>query len=119
MQDAARSTLLRGPWRQLHAQIAKALEAHFPQLMDSQPELLAQHYAEAGLIEKSIAYRGKASKRSAARSAMAEAAAQFQKGWDQLTLLPDTPERQRGVARTGVIGTLEGSVNHSPTPKRA
>ena len=71
----------------------EALEAHFPQLMDSQPELLAQHYAEAGLIEKSIAYRGKAGKRSAARSAMAEAAAQFQKGWVQLTLLPDTSER--------------------------
>ena len=38
---------------------------------------------------------GAAGHNSAARSAMAEAAAQFQKGLDQLTLLPDTPERQR------------------------
>ena len=63
--------------------------------MDSQPELFAQHYAEAGLVEKSVACWGKAGRRSAARSAMAEAAAQFQKGLDQLALLPDTRERQR------------------------
>ncbi|HXO89285.1 MAG TPA: tetratricopeptide repeat protein, partial [Stellaceae bacterium] len=60
-----------------------------------QPELFAQHYAEAGLVEKSVACWGKAGRRSAGRSAMAEAAAQFHKGLDQLALLPDTPERQR------------------------
>ena len=95
VQDTAYSTLLRGPRRQLHARIAEALTAHYPELMDSQPELFAQHYAEAGLIEKSAAYWGKAGHGSAARSAMAEAAAQFRKGLDQLALLPDTPERQR------------------------
>jgi predicted ATPase len=63
--------------------------------MDTQPELFAQHYAEAGLAEKSVAYWSKAGHRSAARSAMAEAAVQLQKGLDQLTLLPDSPERQR------------------------
>ena len=95
VQDAAHGSLLRSTRQQLHAQIAEALEAHSPELMDSQPELFAQHYAEAGLVEKSVAYWGKAGQRSAARSAMAEAAAQFQKGLDQLALLPDTPERQR------------------------
>jgi predicted ATPase len=63
--------------------------------MDTQPELFAQHYAEAGLVEKSVASWGKAGRRSAARSAMAEAAAQLQKGLDQLALLPDTPQRRR------------------------
>src|SRR5262249_40090944 len=95
VQDAAHSTLLRGPRRKLHAQIAEALETHFPELTDTQPVLLAQHYAEARLVEKSVAYWGKAGRRSAARSAMAEAGAQFYKGLDQLALLPDTPERQR------------------------
>jgi DNA-binding winged helix-turn-helix (wHTH) protein len=61
----------------------------------SQPELFAQHYAEAGLTEQSVACWGKAGRRSADRSAMAEAAAQYQKGLDQLALLPDSPERQR------------------------
>ena len=95
VQDAAHGSLLRSTRQQLHAQIAEALETHSPELMDSQPELFAQHYAEAGLVEKSVACWGKAGHRSAARSAMAEAAAQFQKGLDQLALLPDDPERQR------------------------
>jgi predicted ATPase len=63
--------------------------------MDSQPELFAQHYAEAGLVEKSVIYWSKAGRRSAARSAMAEAAAQLQKGLGQLALLPVNRERQR------------------------
>jgi predicted ATPase len=95
VQDAAHDSLLRNVRQQLHAQIAEALEVHSAELMDSQPELFAQHYAEAGLIEKSAAYWGKAGYRPAGRSAMAEAAAQFQKGIDQLALLQDTPERQR------------------------
>jgi class 3 adenylate cyclase/predicted ATPase len=95
VQDAAHSSLLRSSRQQLHAQIAEALETHSPELIESQPELFAQHYAEAGLVEKSVACWGKAGHRSTARSAMAEAAAQLQKGLDQLALLPDTPERQR------------------------
>jgi predicted ATPase len=95
VQDTAYGTLLRRTRQQLHARIAEALETQFPELMDTQPELFAQHYAEAGFVEKSVAYWGNAGRRSAARSATAEAAAQFQKGLDQLALLPDTPERQR------------------------
>jgi class 3 adenylate cyclase/predicted ATPase len=95
VQDAAHASLLRSTRQQLHAHIAEALEAHTPELMDTQPELFAQHYAEAGLVVKSVACWGKAGHRSAARSAMAEAAAQYQKGLDQLALLPDIPERQR------------------------
>jgi predicted ATPase len=95
VQDAAHGSLLRSSRQQLHAQIAEALEAGSPEVMDSQPELLAQHYTEAGLVEKSVVCWGKAGHRSAARAAMAEAAAQFQKALDQLAFLPDDLERQR------------------------
>jgi class 3 adenylate cyclase/predicted ATPase len=95
VQDAAHGSLLRSPRQQLHTQIAEALETLSPELIENQPELFAQHYAEAGLVEKSVAYWGKAGHRSAARSAMVEAAAQLQRGLEQLALLPDTPERQR------------------------
>ena len=95
VQDAAHSSLLRKARQQLHALIAGALEADSPDIMENQPELLAQHYTEGGLVEKAVAYWGKAGQRSATRSAMAEAAAQLQKGLDQLALLPDTPERRR------------------------
>jgi predicted ATPase len=95
VQDAAHGSLLRGNRQLLHAQIAETLETQSPELMDNQPEVLAQHYTEAGLVEKSVACWGKAGRRSATRSVMAEAASQFQKGLNQLELLPDTPERQR------------------------
>jgi len=94
VREAAYGTLLRRARQQLHAQVADTLEAQSPELMDTQPELFAQHYAEAGLVEKSAICWGKAGHRSAARLAMAEAAAQFQKGLVQLALLPDNPERQ-------------------------
>jgi predicted ATPase len=95
VQDAAHGSLLRSARQQLHAQIAETLETHSSELMDTQPEQLAQHYAEAGLVEKSVACWGKAGHRSAARSAMEEAVAQFHKALDQLALLPDNPERRR------------------------
>jgi len=94
VQDAAQGSLLRSARQQLHQRIAEALEIHCPELMENQPGLFAQHYAYAGLVEKSIEYWGNAGRRSVARSAMAEAAGQFQKGLDQLVLLPDTRERQ-------------------------
>ncbi len=59
VQDTAYGSLLRGPRRQLHARIAEALETHSPELAATQPERLAQHYAEAGLAEKSFLYSGK------------------------------------------------------------
>jgi predicted ATPase len=95
VQDAAHGSLLRNSRQQLHAQIAEALEALSPELMESQPELFAQHYTEAGLVEKSVVYWGSAGRRSVARSAMAEAAAQLKKALDQLALLPEDPDRQR------------------------
>jgi len=95
VRDAAHGSLLRSARQQLHAQIAEALEAQSPETKENQPELFAQHYTEAGLIEQSVAYSGKAGHRSVARSAMAEAAAQFQKGLEQLAMLPDNFERRR------------------------
>jgi len=86
--------------------------------MDSQPELLAQHYAEAGLIEKSAAFWGKAGHRSAARSAMAEAAAKFQKALDQLALLPDSPLRQRQeLELCSALGAVLNAVKGNAAPE--
>ncbi len=95
LQDAAQETLLRSRRRELHARIGAVLQERFPETAEQQPALLAYHFSEAGLVEEAVAYWGKAGRRSAGRSAMAETAAQFQKGLDQLALLPDTPERRR------------------------
>ena len=74
MQDAAYGTLLREPRRALHARIAETLESQFPEIAENQPELLARHCTEAGLIEKAARLWGKAGQRSLARSALVEAA---------------------------------------------
>ena len=60
VQDAAYGTLLREPRRALHARIAESLESQFAQIAENQPELLAHHCTEAGLIEKAASYWGKA-----------------------------------------------------------
>jgi len=95
VQDAAYSSLLRTTRQELHRRIAEALESLSPELIDSQPELFARHYIEAGLVEKSVFYLSKAGHKSVARAAIVEAAAHFQKGLEQLALLPNRPERQR------------------------
>jgi predicted ATPase len=118
VQDAAHGSLLRSSRQQLHAQIAAALETHSPELMDNQPELFAQHYAEAGLVEKSVAFWGKAGHRSVARSAMAEAAAQFRKGLDQLALLPEDRERlQQELEFCSALGAVLRAVKGQAAPE--
>jgi len=118
VQDAAHGSLLRNARQHLHAQIAEALAAHSPEIVESQPELLAQHYAEAGLVEKAVVFWGKAGHRSVARSAMAEAAAQFQKGLDQLALLRDIPERrQKELELSSALGAVLNVVKGSGAPE--
>jgi predicted ATPase len=95
IQDAAYGTLLREPRRALHTRIAEALESQFAEIAESQPELLARHWTEAGLIEKAAGFWGKAGQRSLERSALVEAIAQFTRALDQIATLPATPVLRR------------------------
>jgi class 3 adenylate cyclase/predicted ATPase len=95
VRDAAYSTLLREPRRALHARIAETLESQFPEISETQPELLARHYTEAGQIEKAAALWGKAGLRSAQRSALVEAAEQLRRALDQTATLTATPALRR------------------------
>ena len=95
VQDAAYGTLLREPRRALHARIAETLESQFAEIAENQPELLARHFTEAGLVDKAAAQWGKAAHRSLERSAMVEAVVQFTTARDLVASLPSTPERRR------------------------
>ena len=95
VQDVAYGTLLREPRRALHARIAETLESHFPEIAESQPELLARHCTEAGLIEKAAGLWGKAGQRSLERSALVEAVEQLTRALDQIATLPATPVLRR------------------------
>jgi predicted ATPase len=90
VRDAAYGTLLREPRRAVHARIAEALESQFADIADNQPELLARHCTEAGLIEKGAGLWGKAGQRSLERSALVEAVGQITRALDQIATLPAT-----------------------------
>jgi len=90
VQDTAYSTLLRERRRALHTRVAEVLETQFAEIAESQPELVARHYTESGLIEKSAAFWAKAGRQSVARSAFAEAIAQLNRALDQIATLPTT-----------------------------
>jgi predicted ATPase len=102
VQDAAYGTLLREPRRALHAHIAETLESQFAEIAESQPELLARHCTEAGLIEKAAGLWGKAGQQSQARSALVEAVAQLTRALELIATLPGTPELRREQIRLQV-----------------
>jgi hypothetical protein len=62
--------------------------------VDTQPEVLVRHCAEAGLVEKAVGYWLKSGQRTVARWALIEAAARLRKGLDLLSRMPDGPARQ-------------------------
>jgi predicted ATPase len=95
VQDAAYGTLLREPRRVLHGRIAETLESQFADIAESQPELLARHCTEAGLIEKAAGLWGKTGQRSLARSALIEAIEQLTRALDHIAALPATPALRR------------------------
>ena len=95
VRDAAYESLLKSKRQQLHARIAQVLEEHFPDMAETEPELLAQHCTEAGLSKRAVDYWYKAGQFAIRRSATAEAVAQLTKGLAALEGLSDGPERRR------------------------
>ncbi len=93
IQDTAYQSLLKSKRQQLHQHIAQVLEAQFSVTKETQPELLAHHYTEAGLIAQAIPYWQQAGQKAVAHSANAEAISHLRKALDLLNALPDTPER--------------------------
>ena len=95
IQDAAYQSLLKRTRQQYHQQVAKLLEERFPDVVSSQPELLAHHYAEANCPAEAIGYWLRAGEASAKQSANVEAIDQFRKGLELVAALSDPRERDR------------------------
>jgi len=93
VRDAAYGTMLRSRRRQLHSSIAQALVEQFPALADSQPEIVALHYTEAGLATEAIGYWRKAGKLAAGRGAFAEAQQAYQAALSILLAMPSSSDR--------------------------
>ena len=120
VQDAAYGTLLRGPRRILHARIADTFERQFADIAETQPEILAHHCTEAGLIEKAAGLWGKAGHRSLARSALVEGIEQLTRALGQIATLPGTPvlRRDRIKLQVAIITPLLHEDMRRQKPKR-
>jgi predicted ATPase len=98
IQDIAYESLLKSTRQHYHQRIAQVLEESFPETIQTQPELLAHHYTEAGLIEKAVPYWYHAGQNAIQRSAHVEAISHLTGGLELLKALPETPQRlQREV----------------------
>ena len=95
VRDEAYACLLRDQRRQIHARVAATLQSQFPEVVAVQPQLMAQHCAEAGLDEKAVGYWLIAGRQALARSNMTEAASQLGRGLELVSGLPDSAQRRR------------------------
>jgi predicted ATPase len=89
VQDAAYGSLLRRTRQKLHSRIAKVLEERWPDVVETQPELLAHHFTQAGLVEPAADYWQRAGERAFRRSAAAEATGHLAKSIELLRTLPE------------------------------
>ncbi len=93
IRDVAYLSLLRCTRQHYHQQVAELLEVRFPEVVETQLELVAHHYTEAGLAEPAVGYWQQAGERAIRGSAYAEAIAHLTQAVDLLATLPETPER--------------------------
>jgi predicted ATPase/serine/threonine protein kinase len=93
IQDAAYQSLLRRTRREYHRRIAQMLATQFPEWAETQPELLAHHYTEAGELELAIDFWAKAGERANLRSANMEAISHLSQALRLLRGLSDAAQR--------------------------
>jgi class 3 adenylate cyclase/predicted ATPase len=113
VQEAAHESLLLKERRDLHARTAEALQRHFPKMAESQPELLAHHYAQAGNVERALLLWMSAGRLSIERCAFLEATSQLRIALGSLANLSPSAERDEWeldvqMALGGAITAISG-----------
>jgi len=105
IQETAYQSLLRSTRQQHHQRIAQVLAERFPETAETQPELVAHHYTEAGLREQAVVYWQRAGQHASDRSAHLEAVSHFTTGIELLKTLPETPAHtQHALTLHGALG---------------
>jgi urea ABC transporter urea binding protein len=93
LQEAAYNSLVKSKRQEFHRRIAEVLETRFAPTVETQPELLAHHWTEAGVADKAARYWLTAGVRSRQRFADVEAIGHLTKGLALLATLTESPER--------------------------
>ena len=95
VQETAYNALLRPRREEIHGRIARTLASDFPEVMEANPELIADHYTEAGLDEEAVEFWREAGDLAVARSAPKEAIAHLGQALALLKRFPASPHRSR------------------------
>lgn len=95
IQDAAYGSILKKKRREIHQRIASALEQHFPDVVESQPELLAHHFSEAFQHQQAIQYWLRAGKSAQSGWNHVEAIAHLQRGLAAVESITDPVLREQ------------------------
>lgn len=95
LQDTAYESLLKSRRRDTHKRIASVLEGQLTEMAENEPELVAYHLTAAEMPERAIPYWEEAGRRSAERSANAEALGHLREALKAIRSLPENAERER------------------------
>jgi class 3 adenylate cyclase/predicted ATPase len=93
LRDEAYASILYDQRRKLHGRIAEILCRDFTKVADAVPEIVAQHYAQAGKAKLAIDNWIKAARQASARSAFVEASTHLHMALKRLVDLPANTER--------------------------
>jgi tetratricopeptide (TPR) repeat protein len=119
LQDAAYASLLKSDRQRHHQRIAETLEASFPEVVETQPELLAHHYTAATMFERAIVFWQRAGERALQASACLEALGHLERALGLLASLPEGGDRDElEIGLQLDLGTVKG-VTQSPASPEA
>ena len=94
VQDAAYASLLRDQRRAIHLRLAEEMEGDTAGEA-AEPQLIAWHFAEAGVPDRSIHHYQEAAERATGRFALAEMVNHLRNGLRQIAHVPDSIDRHR------------------------
>jgi class 3 adenylate cyclase/tetratricopeptide (TPR) repeat protein len=95
VQDAAYESLLKRTRKYYHQQVGEMLERRYPELAQSEPNLVAQHYVKAENDEKAAEYLVRAADKAASLYAHTEAVAALEAALTHINKLPTNAHRDR------------------------
>jgi predicted ATPase/class 3 adenylate cyclase len=117
IRDAAFQTVLKARRRELHRRIADELAAHFPDVVEREPELLAHHYTEAEAIDRALEYWRRAANRAASGLAYVEALGHVESALRLIPTLPAGVERDEWeLAFLSIEGTSRMALDGWDSP---
>ena len=93
VQDAAYDSLLKSKRQALHGKIARVIEERFPQITETEPEVLAHHYTHASQPASAIPLWQRAGELALARMALTDSISHLNKGLELIVTLPESAER--------------------------